>query len=181
MRSKRHTKWVATRLRDAQALELKKAGASYDQIAQHLGYAQRSGAHHAVHRALREALEDRNADAEEVRELELQRIDDMMLGLWKKAKAGDVQAIGAALRLMERTAAYLGLDAPKRQEISGNDGGAIQIEQTLDVNVTIEERQRRILAIVEQARARANPALEPARPDLASSAGSTAGRLADAG
>jgi len=169
-------------LKDAQALELRKAGASFDQIAQHLGYAQRSGAHHAVQRALRESLEKRNQDADEVRELELSRLDDMFLGLWKDAKAGKWLAVDRALRIMERRAAYLGLDAPKKQEISGSEGGPIQIEQTVDVNVSLEERRTRVLELIrEHAKDSASGTLALGKPDLDSSEGSPGERLADAG
>ena len=172
---------VPVLLRDAQALELRKQGLQYHEIASRMGYAQKSGAHHAVQRALRAALADRDEDAEDVRALEIQRLDDLLQGLWNKAIGGNPQAIDRVLRIMERRALYLGLDEPKKQEITGPNGGAIQIEQTVDVNVSLEERNRRILAIVEQARARTDLIALPGGSDMAPTAGSTAESVADTG
>jgi len=162
--------------KDRQALELRKAGAGYEQIARTMGYANKGGAHKAVMRALRESIERRNELAADVRELELQRLDEMMLGLWPEARKGKWLAIDRVLRIMERRACYLGLDAPKKQEITGADGGPIEIDNR--VILTEEQRAERILAIVERARERSDFIALPAGPDLASTNGTTNGRVA---
>jgi hypothetical protein len=56
-----------------QALTLRKAGATYEQIAEAVGYRDKSGARKAVEAALRETLRE---PAEEVRELERMRLDE---------------------------------------------------------------------------------------------------------
>jgi hypothetical protein len=165
--------------RERQALELRKAGATYAQIAKQLGYANEGGAHKAVGRALNVAIKQRNIVAEDVRELELQRLDQMLLGLWADAKAGKWHAIDRVLKIMERRSAYLGLDAPKKTELSGPEGRPIEVEQY--VNLTVEQRNERILAIVDAARARANPFALPAESYLAPADGTADGSLADAG
>lgn len=81
------------------ALQLRRAGATYDQIANQLGYADRSGAYRAVRRALDEAVHE---PAGESLNLELERLDALMLGLWGKASKGDVKAVDAVLRIMDR-------------------------------------------------------------------------------
>jgi hypothetical protein len=172
----RSTRRAKTLVTDAQALELRKAGASYDQIAAQLGYAQKSGAHHAVKRALSSVLKRRDETAEEMRELELERLDTIQLGIWAQARQGNFQAIDRILRVMERRAAMLGLDAPRRQELTGADGGPIEVDQ--NVNYSIEERQQRIIAIVDAARARFDPPSLTGRSDLDSADGSTNGRVA---
>ena len=93
----------------AKALELRKEGKSLAEIATELGYKSKQ----AVHEALKSAL-DRTLrlPADEVRELDLQRLDALLAGVWAKAIAGDLQAINAVLRIMERRAKLLGLDAP---------------------------------------------------------------------
>ncbi|MQY04129.1 hypothetical protein [Actinomadura macrotermitis] len=58
--------------RDAKALALRVQARSYTEIAAELGYADRSGAHKAVSRALQETLEE---PAAAVRTLELERLD----------------------------------------------------------------------------------------------------------
>ena len=50
------TRRVAAHERHLQALELRKAGATYQMIADQLGYASPKGAHKAVRSAMREAL-----------------------------------------------------------------------------------------------------------------------------
>jgi hypothetical protein len=59
-----------------------------------------------------------------VRELELTRLDAMLLPLWRRVQAGEEKAIDRALRIMERRARLLGLDAPTRGELSGPEGQA---------------------------------------------------------
>jgi hypothetical protein len=91
----------------ARALELRKAGATYDQIAQRLGFSNRGNAQRAVLTALKEITAE---PAVEVRQLELERLDAMLLGLWQQARNGDVNAVDRALRIAERRAKLLGLD-----------------------------------------------------------------------
>jgi hypothetical protein len=156
--------------RDRQALDLRKAGASYDQIARQLGYFNRGGAFKAVARGLDTVKHLMVESAEDVRSLELTRLDALLLGIWQAATSGDVQAVTAALRIAERRAAYLGLDAPKRQELTGADGGPIEVEQ--NVTYSVEERQRRIVAIVDAARGRPDLPALTAGSDLDTSGGS---------
>jgi hypothetical protein len=91
----------------ARALELRKAGASFQQIADQLGYAGPSGAYQAVMSALDATLRE---PGESVRTLELERLDRMTLGLWQGAIAGEYQAVDRVLKIMDRRARLLGLD-----------------------------------------------------------------------
>lgn len=97
--------------RQRQALQLRAAGLSYRAIADQLGYAGPSGAFKAVISALDDTVRE---PAREVRVLELERLDRLLAGVWEKATAGDIQAVAAALRVMERRARLLGLDAPDK-------------------------------------------------------------------
>lgn len=103
--------------RQRQALELKKAGVDYRTIASRLGYGGPSGAHKAVMTALKALVQE---PAEALRTLELSRIDTMLLGVWPRARSGDDAAIATVLRLMERRARLLGLDAPQKRELTGS-------------------------------------------------------------
>lgn len=98
--------------KERQVIELRRAGATFDDIARAVGYKEPSGAHAAYKRALKRTLTD--AGTEELREQELDRLDRMQRAVWPKVMQGDVQAITAALRLMDRRARLLGLDAPTR-------------------------------------------------------------------
>lgn len=92
--------------RQARALELRMAGATYDAIAKAVRYASRSGAYKAVQAALREGRLD---DADVAVETELARLDAMLTGLWPKARRGDVQAVDRVLRIGERRSALLSI------------------------------------------------------------------------
>lgn len=69
-------------------------------------------------------------DTEEWVAVELRKLDVMGNAIWDKAKGGDGAAIDRMLRLMERRAAYKGLDAPKVLSHTGKAGGAIELAFT---------------------------------------------------
>lgn len=121
----RDVKRAALNERRRKALELRKAGATYDQIKTQMGYATRASAARDCFAAIRAIIAE---PAEEVRQLELQRLDALLLGVWKKAKDGDPAAVDRVLRIMDRRAAYLGLDAPKEQHVSVHAANATPAE-----------------------------------------------------
>lgn len=106
------------------ALELRKAGVSYAKIAETLGYKSASGAHKAVSSALKKTLQE---PADDVRRLEVERLDAMLLAMWPHVSKGAFGAVDRALRIMERRAKLLGLDAPTRTDVT-SDGGKLVIE-----------------------------------------------------
>ena len=55
-----------------------------------------------------------------VRQIELERLDRMMMGLWPKAVNGDEKATGQCLQIMELRARYLGLFAPQNIKVKFN-------------------------------------------------------------
>src|SRR5262245_27392556 len=63
-----------------QALQLRIAGANFDEIAETLGYANRGGAHKAIMTAIESTLRE---PAAQVRELELKRLDRLWMAAWK--------------------------------------------------------------------------------------------------
>ena len=113
---------ITAKERAAEALNLRRAGADYRTIATRLGYKSVSGAYDAVAKALKEITRE---PAEAVLELELDRIDRLFLTYWPKATGGDVKALDRVVKLMERRAKLLGLDAPVKQEFSGGVGLAL--------------------------------------------------------
>ena len=89
------------------ALNLRKAGATFQEIADELGYASPSGAYEAVQSALKKAISE---PAEELRHLELARLDEMQAAVWEAVQAGDPDAIGSVLRIMGHRMKLLGLE-----------------------------------------------------------------------
>jgi len=121
--SKASVQTLRGRQREIACLELRMAGRTYRAIAAELNIS-KSGAYHAVMRALRR-LNEKSAEATaEVRTLEVQRLDDLLENLWPyRHKPAYVDRI---LRVMERRARLLGLDAPTKSEVTGSDGGPIE-------------------------------------------------------
>ena len=120
-RPKATAKTMAVALsRERQALELRMAGKGYQAIGDALGITA-PGAADAVRRAIAKLEAETAEKAEEVRRLELDRLDAMLEGLWEKAKDGDPQAIDRVLRIQERRAKYLGIDAPAPRAPDGGD------------------------------------------------------------
>lgn len=105
------------------ALELRKAGVSYQRIAETLGYKDSSGAWRAVKAALKKTLQE---PADELRTLEIERLDAMLSAIWASVKQGQYGAQDRALKIMERRAKLLGLDAPVKQDIT-SDGEKITV------------------------------------------------------
>lgn len=131
--------------RDAQACRLRRDGYTYEQIASELGYAGRGEAYNGVQRALLAIVQE---PAEELRTLEIERLDYMyfkvlevlhrqhftvqngkIVTLYGQPLPDDspvLAAVDRLLRIQERRAKLLGLDAPKQIEIITLD--AIQAE-----------------------------------------------------
>lgn len=108
----------AAHVRDNQALELRMAGASYQQVGDALGI-NKGEAHHAVHRALARDDERTQPLRDEYRNLQLARTERLIRTHWTHAIEGDLDHSKHVLTLMERQARLLGLDAPKQVTISG--------------------------------------------------------------
>lgn len=100
--------------KERQALELRKRGQTFDEIARAVGYADRSAAHKAVTRALKATLRE---PADEVRALYLERLDYVMACMAPRMAEGNPQAAAAYIKALERQAALLGLDAPLKTEM----------------------------------------------------------------
>lgn len=110
--------------KQVRALELRKAGLTLEQIANELGYASKSGAAKALSAALQKTIQE---PADELRTLESQRLDALLHSLWNNALSGDTRAIDTCLRVMDRRAKLLGLDAPSKLEHTGENGAPLTI------------------------------------------------------
>ena len=97
--------------KEIKVLELRRAGLTWQRIAEEVGYADHTGAYAAYKRAIKRTMQQ---PADELRDAELDRIDRLQLAAWPKAMKGDERSILVIVRLMERRAKLLGLDAPTR-------------------------------------------------------------------
>ena len=89
------------------------------------------GVHHAtvardVDARLKGAAEACRSTAD-LRLIEEERLDALLLQWWGAAQ-GDLHAFDRVLRLLERRAKLLGLDAAQKLEHTGKDGGPIQVD-----------------------------------------------------
>ena len=107
--------------KELKVLELRRAGFTFQRIAEEVGYATPSGAQRALERIM-----TRNVPQapDEFRWQELDRLDRMQVALWPRAMKGDDRAIGTIVKLMERRAKLVGIDAPQRiqAEVVNYDG-----------------------------------------------------------
>src|SRR4051812_25378068 len=87
--------------RQRKALDLRLRSATYDQIAQALGYAHRSNARKDIEEALGSLEKDCDESAQRVRQKELLKLDMMELGLARRLYSGDERAIDRGLRIQE--------------------------------------------------------------------------------
>jgi len=131
--------------RRVRALELRKSGSSYRQIAEALAVDTHT-AWADVASELAALRETTVVEATELRALELERLDGMTSGLWPHIQAGSPPAVSAAVRVSERRAKLLGLDEPTatRTEISGSLSTADQARLRAEI-----EEVRRLLTFEE--------------------------------
>jgi hypothetical protein len=100
------------RVKRARAVELLADGGSYDQIAREVGYSHRGSAHRAVSKALAE----RETEAvDQLRRVELDRLDRLQAAMWSRAMDGDVRAINMILRVIDQRVRLLGLAKPPEE------------------------------------------------------------------
>ena len=116
---------VELTLKEIKAVQLRSSGATYQDIADALGYESRSSAFRAVRRALQRWGSEA---VDELRVLELARLDQITLKLWPKVLGRpardhgdgtqdapvppDMKAMELYLKVSQRRAKLLGLDAP---------------------------------------------------------------------
>ena len=116
--------------RQAQALDLRRAGASVRDIGRALGV-DHTTAKKYLDKAMADLQAAQNEKAEATRAVELDRLDRLHMAAWPLATGKDTdadtrfKAIDRLVRIADRRAKLLGLDAPVKQELTGKDGGEI--------------------------------------------------------
>lgn len=119
------------------ALELRKAGLTYQKIADALGYANPMGAWKAVNSALKKTLQEPSDD---LRKMEVERLDAMLFALYPSAMKGMQGAVDRILRIMERRAKLLGLDAPTKTDVTSG-GKALNWKEFINGNTNTDSEQ----------------------------------------
>ncbi|MEV6081122.1 hypothetical protein AB0L80_39430 [Streptomyces sp. NPDC052069] len=142
---------LTTAQRAAQAAELRSKGWTYPRIAAELGYGHRADAYNAVKKVLEDTVREAG---ENVRALELERLDRLEAAANEVLEREHVTvsngrvidlngaplpddgpvlaAIDRLLKIQERRARLLGLDAPTKQAISISPERAAALEQLVE-------------------------------------------------
>lgn len=109
-------KRLARRARRLKVAELFEAGWTTRQIAEATGTSHVTAAQdvRAVAQAL---LEQQERDTDQLRTLELARLDTLQEAVWEKATQGDLAAIEGVMLIMARRAALLGLDRTDNDDL----------------------------------------------------------------
>jgi len=102
---------IQSRIKAAKAVNLRAEGLSFPEIAKELGYNSRQAAHDAVVRSLKEILRE---PVEHLITLDLERLDKLWQINYLNAQAGDTQALAGCMKIMDRRAKLLGMDAPPK-------------------------------------------------------------------
>lgn len=95
------------------ALELRRKGWSYPEIADELNVSL-STAYRYVNNELERLANERKIEGEKVLEMELDRVDRLTKAIMDKCEDGSLDHIDTMLKLMDRRAKLLGLNAPNR-------------------------------------------------------------------
>jgi DNA-binding CsgD family transcriptional regulator len=156
-------KLIRTRERQAQALDLKRAGATYEEIAKALGYSHRSSARQAVKAAIdRIGIES----AVDVVGMDLMRLDEFQKRLTAAMRAGDLGVIPTLMQVMRERRALVGWtpetwseEQRKGQGIQNNgvmviQGGSAQfiegMMRAIGVDPKSEEAQKHLARVREE-------------------------------
>ena len=131
----------------AEAVKLRKMGFGYPQIADRVGYNSRQAAHQAVTTALAEIREHTAENADDLRTLEAERLDQLwQIAMTEAITNRDMRAIDTALRIQDRRAKLFGLD--KADE---------RMAAAIEANAEASMAQARVLfTIIQAAMTRAN-------------------------
>jgi hypothetical protein len=138
-------------VRRTKLLALRREGVRYDdERVEALGYSSPNAARRDVTRALEAHRDEEAAEVGIYRQQENERLDALLEAAWPRAtqphavydKEGnvvgeelDMRAVDTVLRLMDRRAKLNGLDMPAKAEITGANGGPLQMSQASDAEL----------------------------------------------
>ena len=125
-------------VRRTQAMEMKAEGATYEQIAEALGYSGKGHAYKDMQKRLQEVRAEEALATEEYRTLHSTRLERLLQAWWPQATGQDVNRPGLnpkaaeiVLRVLERQSKLHGLDAPIKTEVTMAQNVDERIEELL--------------------------------------------------
>lgn len=112
------------------AMNLRRAGMTWADIAEEVGYSSAAGACRAVRSAIHHTIQE---TGDEFKTLQLERLNHMLLVLWPKVNAGDERAISVAIGVMDKMDRIKGTEHPSQIEHHHqHDGAVLVIEGNTD-------------------------------------------------
>lgn len=121
--------------RKKNALELRLEGMTYAEIAELMGKSV-STVHGYVADSLAAVTKE---EAQQLRDLEAARLDALQYAVWDKALDGDLNAMDRVIKIIDRRARLLGLDAP--QQVAVNNGVDVDIDGAVDRLIAVAMRE----------------------------------------
>ncbi|MFG6728541.1 hypothetical protein ACGY1D_13525 [Burkholderia pseudomallei] len=159
--SKTSARKVTAADRGVQAMQLRKLGYSFEEIGGVLGVS-RQAAHQLVKKYLEETIALATEEAEELRQLQLARLDHLFCKALPQAEAGDTKALNACRQIVMDQAKLQGLVTDK-QEVEANVVTGV-FAVPLDAPTT-DDWTAKALAMSTGEEAAAEQLLNPAKPD----------------
>lgn len=133
--------------RDMEAVKLRRAGHTYDEIASALGYSSRGRAHTAVKDAMIRAREELYGEADLYRVESLDRLTALLKALWPRAEKGDDKAVAECRRLISAMDDLTGAKAPVKLEIGEGD-----VDRAIrELDAEIDRRAREVAGEIPDA------------------------------
>ena len=101
--------------RQRQAVELRKAGHTFDEIGERMGCT-----HQAAHQLVMRALDSYRADTAELvaqhRALDVARMEEIVRILWPRVQEGHLDSVDRVFKAAQRKAALLGMDLKQPEQ-----------------------------------------------------------------
>jgi orotate phosphoribosyltransferase-like protein len=110
---------VAQRTTAKNVLKLRKMGLDAQQISGELDMPL-DRVKNIISNALKALAKEMKGQAEQIRSLELTRLDELQTAIWTDCMDGKLTAIDRVLKIMERRSKLVGLDAPERLDIKAD-------------------------------------------------------------
>ncbi|MGO3844458.1 terminase small subunit [Agrococcus casei] len=137
--------------RDAQALDLRRAGLALPRIAEQLGFSTTAAAQASINRAMQ--AQGTEFDPADVRAMELDRLDRLQQAVWVKAIKGDLKAVETAQKLTEARVRLAGIAARGESIMTESFDQTIEALATEPEDASIVASGRRIAERIDTAAA----------------------------
>jgi hypothetical protein len=119
--------------RRLKVMRLRQRGWSLRRISEALGVSLQTVAND-LNACLSELIKTTTQETAHYRQLELERLDSLLEGIWGKAVGGSVYHIDRCLMIMERRAKFLNLDTPAKLVVAGDKEKQLTVEHKYSIS-----------------------------------------------